>query len=418
MGTDYGETRMHGSIFLFATDLHDEGIETVLENVQGRAGLQGVTMACAYHHARDIFPHNPVRKVRFLEGGAVFFRPEMSRYASLRIQPHVSRLAREVDVLAALVDQAGRRGLTVRAWTVCLHNTTLGSRYPDCAVRNVFGDPYITYLCPANPDVRAYMRALAADIARYGVGAILAESLSYQPFDHGYHHERSFIPLSPVARFLLGLCFCEHCVREINRAGVDTARVSRFARAELETIFNGEPSALPQGEPDLAILAALADGELGRFLQARQAIVTSLVAEVTDAVERTGTTRFTMMDMSGAAKGYATGQPTGAPAPAIAWQDGLDLAAVSRACHGLEAIGYAHDPARLDTDLAAYQSLLPPEGRLAVALRPMPPDCDATDNLAAKIALARQRGIDWVDFYHYGFIRLPVLDRIREAMRE
>ncbi len=45
------------------------------------------------------------------------------------------------------------------------------------------------------------------------------------------------------------------------------------------------------------------------------------------------------------------------------------------------------------------------------------PTCDSAANLAAKIALARQRGVDWVDFYHYGFIRLPVLDRVREAWR-
>jgi hypothetical protein len=109
---------MRGAIFLFATDLHDEGPETVLDNVQERAGLQGVTLACAYHHARDIFPHNPVRKVRFLEGGTVFFRPDPRRYAGLRLTPQVSRLATEIDVLADLDVRCGRRGLAVRARTV------------------------------------------------------------------------------------------------------------------------------------------------------------------------------------------------------------------------------------------------------------------------------------------------------------
>ena len=103
--------------------------------------------------------------------------PIPRRYAGLRITPQVSRLATEVDVLADLLTRAGRRGLAVRAWTVFLHNTTLGSRHPDCAPQNVFGDPYITNLCPANPDVRAYARALAADLASHGVETILAESL-------------------------------------------------------------------------------------------------------------------------------------------------------------------------------------------------------------------------------------------------
>lgn len=406
---------MQGSLFLFATDLHDEGTENVLDNIQGRAGLHGATLACAYHHARDIFPHNPVRKVRFLEGGTVFFRPDPARYAGLRIQPRVSRLAREVDILADLMARAGRRGMVVRAWTVFLHNTTLGSRYPDCAVQNVFGDPYITFLCPANPEVRAFARALAADVARYSVSAVLAEALSYQPFDHGYHHERSFVPLSKVARFLLGLCFCEHCTRAIAGAGVAVEAVRQFVRASLERVLTGEEHGLPDGDLSREVLTPLAGGELLDFVDARQQVVTSLAAEVREAVEGAGDARFIVMDMSGASKGYATGQPTGDPAAASAWQDGLDPATVGAAAHGLAAIGYARDPDRLRLDLATYRRLVPADRALSVALRPMLPDCDSAPNLAAKLAVARDLHIAWADFYHYGFIQLPILDRIREA---
>ena len=40
----------------------------VLDNAADRGGLDGITMAAAYHQGRDIFPHNPARKVHFLEG--------------------------------------------------------------------------------------------------------------------------------------------------------------------------------------------------------------------------------------------------------------------------------------------------------------------------------------------------------------
>src|SRR5262245_35814685 len=89
-------------MFAFASDLRHEGVETVLDNVANRAGLGGVTLAAAYHHGRDIFPHNPVRKVHFLEGGTVFFQPDAARYRGLKLQPRVSRLAEESDVLADL----------------------------------------------------------------------------------------------------------------------------------------------------------------------------------------------------------------------------------------------------------------------------------------------------------------------------
>ena len=38
------------------------------------------------------------------------------------------------------------------------------------------------------------------------------------------------------------------------------------------------------------------------------------------------------------------------------------------------------------------------------------------DNLAAKVALARERGLERRDFYHYGFCRLQALDWIQQAL--
>src|SRR5205807_5667972 len=59
---------------------------------------------------------------------------------------------REEDPLRRLVATAGKRGMAVRGWTNNMHSTILASQNPDCAVQNVFGDAYITTLCPANPD--------------------------------------------------------------------------------------------------------------------------------------------------------------------------------------------------------------------------------------------------------------------------
>lgn len=408
---------MRGSAFVFATDLADEGLETVLDNLQRRAGLHGVSLACAYHHARDVFPHNPVRKVRYLEGGTVFFRPDPARYTGLRIQPQPSELARQADMLAALMEAAGRRGLAVRAWTVFLHNTRLGALHLDCTMQNAFGDPYITQLCPANPEARAFAVALAADIARYEVDAILAEALCYLGFDHGYHHERCFVPLSQMSRFLFGLCFCPHCIELAGRAGVDGERVRATVRGLLEEALSERPASVLDQPVAWETVSGIAEGELGRFLQARVSAVTSLAGAVRDAVRSVSPrTMVYVMDMAGATKGYASGEPTGDPAPASSWQDGVDVEAVARAAGAIEVIGYARDPERVRYDLGAYSALLPEGTALAVALRPMLPDCDAPENLARKVAVAREAGADWVDFYHYGFMPLDRLDWIRQAV--
>ena len=397
---------METSIFAFATDLADEGLDTVLDNVQARGGLDGITVAAAYHEGRDVFPHNPRHKVRFLEGGAVFFPPDPVRWRGVRLRPPVSEVA---HVFPELIAASVNRGLSVHAWTVFLHNGALAAEHPDCAPENAFGDRYVTDLCPAHPDVRAFAVALAGDVARLGVESISAESLHFHALEHGYAHERYFVPLGPVARYLLGLCFCPHCLAAARRRDVDGEAVRRFVEAELERTFAGGAGEAPE-ELDRAALGELARGELAGYLDAREGTVATLVADVARAAQAEGA-RFEFIDLAGAVKGYATGRPQGAEAPSISWRPGVDVAAVAAACDGVSAIGYASDPGRIGDDLSAYG-----DAAVSVILRPMPPDCDSADNLRAKVELARERGLRRADFYHYGFMRLSGLDLIRAAV--
>ena len=397
---------MRTSIFAFATDVADEGIETVLDNVQERAGLRGISVAAAYHEGRDVFPHNPVRKVRFLESGAVFFPPDPERWRGVRLRPPVGGSA---GVYPQLVAAAAARGLDVNAWTVFLHNGVLAAAHPECAPENAFGDRYVTELCPANPDVRVFASALAADVARLGVATICAESLHFHGLVHGYAHERYFVPLGPLARFLFGLCFCGDCLAAARARDVDAERVRRFVRDELERVLAGGAED-PVEELSRDEVAALVKGELGGYLAARERIVTSLVEEVANEAHAAGV-GFELIELSGAEKGYATGRPTGAPAPAMAWQLGVDLDGVAAACDGIEAIGYAAEADRLRLDLEAYG-----EAAASVILRPAAPDCESAENLREKIELARELGLGRIDFYHYGLMRLDALDRIRAAL--
>jgi hypothetical protein len=388
------------SIFAFATDIRDEGVDVVLDNVQHRAGLDGITVAAAYHEGRDVFPHNPAGKVRFLESGAIFFRPDEARWRDIRLRPPVSEAAAAFQELMSATAQRGMKG---HAWTVFLHNGALGEAFPDCAPENAFGDRYVTELCPANPDVRAYARTLAAEVARLGVETIVAESLHYHPLEHGYAHERYFVPLGPRARYLLGLCFCEHCLEAASRAGVDVERLRAAVRDELERVFDG-------GTEEPLELA----GALAAYSRAREGVVTTLAADVAGAARAEGAS-LVFMDLSGATKGYATGRPSGDAAPSIAWQLGVDVAAVAAACGSLEAIGYSYDPDRLRFDLEAYRALAR-DGPLGVVLRPMPPDSDSAEDLREKVDVARELGLARVDFYHYGLMPLAALDRIRAAV--
>jgi hypothetical protein len=399
------------SAFAFASDLAGEGVDAVLENLRGRAGVDGIMVAFTYHAARDVFPHNPARKVHLLDRGGFFFQPDAALYEGLRIQPLVNPLAAE-DVLGETCRRAAERDLAVHAWTVFLHFDRPGE-YVECTTENAFGDRYPADLCPSSPDTRAYVRALVADVSRFEIETILAESLHFHGLEHGYHHERYFIELGARARYLLGLCFCEHCLARAARTGVDGARVRAAARDELERVF-GDRRLAGESELDRGDLADIAGGELDRYLDVRAETVASLVGEATEIAGDAGK-RFVFLELSGAVKGYATGRPVGGPSAEIAWCVGVDLARFVQICPQVEVIGYAADVDRLRLDLEAYRARLG-DVPLSVAVRPTSPDCESPENLAEKIRLARELGVARVDFYHYGFVRLDALDWIRTAL--
>lgn len=404
---------MRTSAFCFASDLADEGLDAALDAIQHRAGLGGVTMAAAYHASRDLFPHARTRRLRYQPGGEIFFRPDPSRWRGLALQPRPGALARSGDPLAALIAAAAARGLGVQAWTVFLHVDWTEDGDPRFAEQTCFGDPCLTELCPANPDVRAYAVALAGDIAAHGAGAILAESLHHHPLEHGAHHERYFVELGAAARLLLGLCFCRHCLAGAQRRGADADELRRRARDALERAFAGQGPQSPE-ELTREEAAGLLGGQLGALLEARCESVTALVGEVVAAAAEHGA-RLELLDASGAVKGYASGRPEGDAAPSIAWRLGVDVAACARAGAAIGAIAYAADPARVALDLAAYRALAG-GAPLVAALRPVAPDCSSAENLAAKLAIARDAGVDRVDVYHYGLAPLSALDRVRTAL--
>ena len=158
----------------------------------------------------------------------------------------------------------------------------------------------------------------------------------------------------------------------------------------------------------------LVDGAMAGWLRARLNTVTTLIADVASACHNEGG-RLVVLDSSGAAKGYSDGDPQGDAAPAMAWRFGLDIAAISAYCT-VEAIAYAKSSARIADDLAAYRALVGETAPLGAIVRPFGVDCDSVENLAEKLDTIRAIDAKRADFYHYGLMPLPTLDRIRAAL--
>lgn len=401
---------MSASIYVFGTDLLGEGCDAVLDNVQQRGGLDGVALSATYHDARDVFPHNPKYHVFRNEGDVAWFAPETRRYAS-GLAPRMAAAAGGADVLSELCGRAQRRGMAVDAWTIFLHNSVLATEHPDCATRNVYGDPYLTDLCPANPRVRAYCRELAGDISRYPVRRLLAESLHYRPLEHGEHHERYLIPLPAEARTLLSLCFCPHCRAAGEKAGVAVDGLAAAVRGALEPVWLGS---LPPG-PAAPLLGEPWQAELARYVDARTVVVTSLVAEVREAMKPSGV-ELSFIDHAGAMSHVMLGTSADDDVTASSRKLGIDLAAVAGACDEVSVLGYVDTTKRLDALLASYRKLLGPGPRISVALRPLLPDCQLEENFSAKVAAVRASQASGIEFYHYAMMPLNRLDWIRRSL--
>ncbi len=391
------------SFFCAMQDVLANGPAGVCDTVQA-AGVGGLTVAVSYHASVDFRPHGTRGRIEEFPAGAQYFPTDAALYADSPVQPWVPEPYAERNLLGELRAETRRRGMSLTAWTVFGFNERAGRADPGLCQLNVYGDRYVTDLCPANPGVQRWCTALAGDVTRSGVDWLLAESLHFSPLREG----RRFLRLDAAARLAFGLCFCEHCERAATGAGVDLPAVRRWARAAADEALAGTADGPEQLGP--AEVAELADGAVAAFLQARTVVVRDLVAVVSAVVAAAGG-RLMVMDQ--VAAGPRVLGPTAVDA---ALQYGVDVAAIGRVAPGYMVLGYTTGPAPVRADVDAYRARLPADTVVRVALRPSWPDCETTADLTAKLDTVRSAGVAGVDFYHLGLVPDAAVDRVRAVL--
>ncbi len=375
-------------MFVYPWDLQDEGTPKVAARLRG-AGLNWVSLATAYHAGKFLRPHSPRGRVIFPEDGTVYFRPDPARYGLL--QPQAARMVVEHDALAELARHAP--DLQVTAWTVGLHNSRLGAAHPDLACQTPFGDVLVNALCPSQPEVRRYLTALCLDTAAQpGVREVAIETPGFQTYRHGHHHEFELVDLPPAAETLLGSCFCPACLVRAREAGLDGAALADRARQDLDTFLadGSAPLPDPQADPDWAA-----------WQDMRAQTVTSLIAEIRDALPReTGLSVI----------------PSVQTPNNLCWREGSDLAALSRTADRLDVTAYQRGIEAIAADIAEVRATVGENAALGFILRPTWPHVTGADELAACVRAARDAGADRISFYNYGHMRLQSLDWIARAL--
>ena len=384
------------SMFSYSWDLAENGVAKSVEEFKS-LGINTVTLASSYHAGKFLRPKSKVKKVYFPEDGTVYFKSDASKYGE--IKPISNSIYGDGQILRELTET---KGLSVSAWLVLLHNTQLGTKHQESAVQNAFGDPYVYALCPSAPEARAYAVGLAKDVTEsYEVDGISVESIGYPPYEHGFHHEMSFIKPNKWLSQNLGLCFCKYCVAGAEKAGVDAkalkARVAKNIHDYLEGDFDLQT--------DMAEALWLADVEgdldLRKFLDFRSQVVTSLAKEIRQSVRK---------DIEVAII-PSVARPTGG-----AWYEGTDLKAIAETTGVIEACFYEPSTDRINADLADIKRRTNNTGKIKGILRPAFPDLTSEAAVVDAVAVLWEGGVKDIGFYNYGHIRSQSLNWIKRAL--
>lgn len=384
------------AIYTYAWDLAEDGVGACITDFQ-RLGLDTVTIAGSYHAGKFLRPHGKGGKVYFPEDGTAYFKTDASRYGA--IKPLPNSLLAERDVLRELTEQ---NRMAVNVWLVLLHNTALGLAHPGSVVRNAFGDPYYYNLCPSAPAARDYARGLAVDVTEsYAVTGISMEAPGFTPYAHGYHHEFALMRSNVWLENLLGLCFCNHCVAAAEAQGIEARRLKAQVASDIGAYLASDIDLPPDMAEAFWRADIVADGALRQYLDFRNGVVTSLVAEIRAAVRADAKVAVIP----------SVARPTGG-----AWYEGSDLRALGEAAGIIEACFYEPGAMRVKADLFDIRRRIGVGTRLRGILRPSFPDLATKGEFLAAVDMLRGGGVDELAFYNYGHLRRANLEWIGAAL--
>jgi hypothetical protein len=146
-----------------------------------------------------------------------------------------------------------------------------------------------------------------------------------------------------------------------------------------------------------------ANGDLRRYLDFRNSVVTSLVAEIRAAVRKDANVAVI---------------PSVARPTAGAWYEGSDLNALGRTTGLIEACFYESSAMRVKADLFDIKRRLRgTETKLRGILRPSHPDLSSKGEFLVAVAALREGGVTELAFYNWGHLRRANLAWIGEALR-
>lgn len=398
------DSRLSFNVFVFAQTFNRQEPKVVLADLQN-AGLTGINLALNYHSSRDFLlrqgPH-----LEYLQEGFHYYFPNFSCYGENAIRPALGSYYENNLLIDSISEEAKKIGFDLNAWCVYLHNFDLGSRNPTATVTNVYGNQFLSELCPSHPAVRDYAIGLSKDLCSRGIRKLLVESVRFHGLMHGEHHERFFLQMSKITEFLLYLCFCQSCTTEFSKRGGDPEALRNKVKLALDQFINESDSWLGL-KLSVTTLQEILGPEILTYLSSREATVTSLYAEICKVAHAAGV-QVQFLDPS-------TLQDKDSLRPLDdSWLAGHDAKAISNLIDIFEPIFFETKVSDIAQVVSHFKKEL--SSPVAAAVSPMHPFIANKAELVEKVAGLLDCDIKQVDFYLLDVMRKRDLDWISEAI--
>jgi hypothetical protein len=207
----------------FPAILDGLGADQVMAEAARMGQSELILCATIYTGYRLVMPRHP-RQIYQLEEGLTFYPCDLSFYGETRMVPQTTRDFAGRDLFADAARAGEKHGVGLIGWVSCFANRRLATAYPESAVENLYGSRDRLFLCLNNPDVTRYCLGMFRELAtRYPVVEVMADKIPQAQLELV-----SFGGLiDPLLRLCGSICFCDHCLAQAARDGVDLAGARR-----------------------------------------------------------------------------------------------------------------------------------------------------------------------------------------------
>jgi hypothetical protein len=201
------------------------GADRVMAEAAEMGHSEFILCSIIYKGYRLVMPRHP-RQIYQLETGMTFYPANESAYDGCLIRPVSTRDWAGRDIFQEAAEAAAKVNMGLCGWVSCFANGRVANAYPDVAVENLYGARDRLFLCFNNPQVQQYTLAMFRDlVTRYPLASVMADKIPQSMLELDTFGGR----IDPLLRLVGSICFCEHCMAQAEKDGIDLRAVKQRA---------------------------------------------------------------------------------------------------------------------------------------------------------------------------------------------